>query len=100
LARRVGGKIPDELLVLPRQFSGSRTIAEVLDPARPFELPDYHRRVVGYVLVDGVVRKVRFAVGDLVRPTGPTTRRLDVAGDLAAMLPTATRRLLRLLRAR
>jgi hypothetical protein len=99
LARRLGADVPDEALALPRQFRGSRSVAQILDPMLPFE-PPYHMRSRGYVLVDGVVRKVRFAVGDLVRPTGPTTRRRDVVRDLISMLPAAAHRVFSLLRPR
>lgn len=69
LARRLGGQVPEELLVLPRFLARSGTLDKLLDPARPF-LPTAEAKSswLSYVIVDDVRGTLRLAIGDLLHP--------------------------------
>ena len=73
IAERLGARVPDELLQLPRPGL-AEALAPMLDPARPFEPRPQTHPWVTYALIDDVAGRARLAVAEAVRPSGSRKR--------------------------
>lgn len=91
LAQRVGARVPERLLRLPPALERSAGLRTILDPEAPFASAR-RPRWMAYLMVDGLLGKLRFVAGDVYRPPPGGRSRLRITTDVLRLIARALSR--------
>lgn len=83
LAQRLGADVPEHLRHLPPAFERSSTLRAILDLDAPF-VRMRRPRWMAYLMVDGILGRLRFVAGDLRQPPEEHSR-VRIATDVARL---------------